>query len=229
MKISVIVPIYNVEQRLLGACLDSVVKQTLRRQEYEIILVDDCSTDKDTISVIDAITKSTPNMKLVRHTENLGLNEARRSGVKAASGDYVFFLDGDDMLTRDAIENLLIKAYETGAGLVTAPVFRWISGTKSYSYRYLNKNPLPMEYIARLKTVITRNYSFAMWGRLFKREILTDAIFTLPLHVVHEDLSTFVRVLFKVQNVAHIHRPIYYYTVNLMNMPLPNHIIRSVN
>ena len=214
MEISVIVPIYNVERQLLGACLDSVVKQTLRRQEYEIILVDDCSTDKDTISVIDAITKATPNMKLVRHTENLGLNEARRSGVKAASGNYVFFLDGDDMLTRDAIENLLIKAYETGAELVTAPVFRWISGTRSYSYRYLNKNPLPVEYIARLKTVITRNYSFAMWGRLFKREILTDAIFTLPLHVVHEDLSTFVRILFKVRNVAHIHRPIYYYTVN---------------
>ena len=214
MEISVIVPIYNVERRLLGACLDSVVKQTLRRQEYEIILVDDCSTDKDTISMIDAFTKATPNMKLVRHTENLGLNEARHSGVKIASGDYIFFVDGDDMLTRDAIENLLIKARETGAELVTAPAFRWVSGTRSYSYRYLNKNPLPVEYIARLKTVITKNYSFAMWGRLFKREILTDAVFDLPPHVVHEDLSTFVRVLFKVRNVSHSHRPIYYYTVN---------------
>ena len=128
MKISVIVPIYNVEQRLLGACLDSVVKQTLRRQEYEIILVDDCSTEKDTITVVDAFTKATPNMKLVRHAENLGLNESCHSGVKAASGDYVFFVDGDDMLTRDAIENLLIKARETGADLVTAPSSCWIRG-----------------------------------------------------------------------------------------------------
>jgi len=214
MKISVIVPIYNVEQRLLAACLDSVVKQTLRREEYEIVLVDDCSTDKDTITVIDAFTKAAPNMKLVRHTENLGPNEARYSGIKAASGDYVFFVDGDDMLTRDAIENLRIKAHETGADLVTAPSSCWISGTKSYSYRYLNKNPLPVEYVARLKTVIARNYSFTMCGRLFKREILTDAIFDLPPRPLHEDLSTFVRVLFKVRNVAHIHRPIYYYTVN---------------
>lgn len=128
MKISVIVPIYNVEQRLLGACLDSVVKQTLRREEYEIVLVDDCSTDKDTITVIDTFTKAAPNMKLVRHTENLGPNEARRSGVKAARGDYVFFVDGDDMLTRYAIESLHIKADETGAVLVTAPAFRWIRG-----------------------------------------------------------------------------------------------------
>ncbi|MCD6390507.1 MAG: glycosyltransferase family 2 protein, partial [Dehalococcoidia bacterium] len=74
MKISVIVPIYNVEPRLLGACLDSVAKQTLRRQEYEIVLVDDCSTNKDTLAVIDAFTKATPNVKVVRHKENLGLN-----------------------------------------------------------------------------------------------------------------------------------------------------------
>jgi len=220
MKISVIVPIYNVEQRLLGACLDSVVKQTLRRQEYEIILVDDRSTDKDTLAVINAFTKATPNMKLVRHTENLGCNEARRSGVKAASGDYVFFVDGDDMLTRDAIENLRIKAHETGADLVTAPFFNWISGTRSYSYRYLNKNPLPVEYVARLKTVIAGTYSFTMCGRLFKREILTDAIFDLPPRLVHGDLSTFVRVLFKVRNVAHIHRPIYYYTANEAGLTL---------
>ena len=223
MKISVIVPIYNVEPRLLGACLDSVAKQTLRRQEYEIVLVDDCSTNKDTLAVIDAFTKATPNVKVVRHKENLGLNEARHSGVKAASGDYVFFIDGDDMLTRDATENLLIKAHETGADLVTAPAFRWVSGTRSYSYRYLNKNPLPAEYVARLKTVITRNYSLAMWGRLFKREILTDSIFDLPLHLVHEDLSTFVRVLFKVRNVAHSHRPIYYYTVNEAGLTSTSH------
>ena len=223
MKISVIVPIYNVEPQLLQACLDSVVKQTLRRQEYEIILVDDCSTTKDTLAVIDAFTKATPNMKVVRHKENLGPNEARHSGVKAASGGYVFFVDGDDMLTRDAIENLLIKAHETGAELVTAPAFRWVSGTRSYSHRFLNKNPLPAEYVARLKTVITRNYSLAMWGRLFKRELLTDSIFDLPLHLVHEDLSTFVRVLFKVRNVAHSHRPIYYYTVNEAGLTSTSH------
>jgi glycosyltransferase involved in cell wall biosynthesis len=214
MQISVIIPIYNVEQRLLAACLDSVVKQTLRRQEYEIILVDDCATEKDTISMIDAFTKAAPNMKLVRHTENLGLNEARRSGVKAASGDYVFFLDGDDILTRDAVENLRMKAHEAGADLITAPFFSWISGTKSYSYRYLNKNPLPVEYVARLKTVIAENYSFTMCGRLFKRAMLTDNIFDIQPGQLHEDLSTFVRVLFKVRNVAHSHRPVYYYTVN---------------
>ena len=215
MKISVIVPIYNVAPQLLGACLHSVVKQTLRREEYEIVLVDDCSTDKDTLTVIDAFTKATPNMKLVQHTENHGPNEARRSGVKAARGDYVFFVDGDDMLTRDAVENLRMRAHETEADLVTAPFFRWASRTKSYTDFPGFARPLPSEYVARLKSVLAAKHSFTMCGRLFKREILSDDIFDIASGLRnHGDLSTFVRVLFESRNVAHIHRPIYYYTIN---------------
>ena len=214
MKISVIVTIYNVERPLLEACLYSVVKQTLRLEEYEIVLVDDCSTDKDTITAIDAFTKATPNMKLVRHRENSGLNEARRSGVKAANGDYVVFIDSDDMLTRDAVENLRMKAHETEADVVTAPFFRWVSRTKSYRLSSLHDNPLPSDHMERLKAVLAGKYSFTMCGRLFKREILSDDIFDLPARLVHEDLSTFARVLFKSQKVAHIRRPVYYYTIN---------------
>jgi FkbM family methyltransferase len=209
--VSIIVPIYNVQRPLLEACLDSLVKQTLRKEEYEIILVDDCSTDGDTIAVITAFTEVASNIKLVRHRENRGLNEARRSGVKAASGDYVLFVDGDDILARDAAENLQIRALQTGADLVTAPIFRWISGTKSYSPWQVTTGPLPSDYVARLKALFSGEHSFTMCGRLFKREILSDDIFDLPPRLVHEDVSTFARIVFKVRNVAHISRPVYYY------------------
>ncbi len=213
MKISVIVPIYNVERRLLEACLDSVVKQTVPREEYEIVLADDCSTEGDTIAVISEFTKAATNIKLVRHTENLGPNEARWSGVKAASGEYVLFIDGDDMLTRDAVETLRTKAQETAADLITAPAFRWSGGTKSYGDLPTRARPLPAEYVARLTAVFVE-HSFAMWGQLFRRAILDDAVFDLPPHLLHEDLSTFARVLFKSRSVAHIHTPAYYYTIN---------------
>ena len=220
MNISVIVPIYNVEHWLLQACLHSVVNQTLRRDEYEIILVDDYSTDDDTTAVITAFKEATPNMKLVRHTENRGPNEARHSGVKAADGDYVLFVDGDDMLTRDAVENLRIRAHETEADVVTAPCFRWVSRTKSYAALPGWARPLPSEYVARLKSVLASNHSFTLCGRLFKREILSDDIFGFNVYPkqLHEDMATFVRILFKSRNVAHIRRPIYYYTINEMGV-----------
>ncbi|MEE8576110.1 MAG: glycosyltransferase family 2 protein, partial [candidate division Zixibacteria bacterium] len=218
MKISVIIPIYNIQRQLLQACLHSVVNQTLRRDEYEIILIDDCSTDDDTVAVITAFTEVASNVKLVRHTENSGPNEARRSGVRAADGDYVLFVDGDDMLTRDAVENLRMKAYETGADLVTGPAFRWVRETKSYAALPGWAKPLPSKYIARLQSVLAGNHSFTLCGRLFKREILGDDIFDFNVspEQLHEDMATFVRILFKSQKVAHIHRPIYYYTINEM-------------
>jgi len=214
MKISVVVTIYNVEYQLLRACLHSVVNQTLRRDEYEIILVDDCSTDGDTIAAISAFTKGVANIKLVRHTENRGPNESRWSGVKAADGDYVLFVDGDDILTRDAVENLSMKAHETEADVITAPCFRWANGTKSYYYLPRWARPLPSEYVARLKAVFSGEHSFTMCGRLFKRATLTDDTFDLPLERKYEDVAMFARIVFKSRNVAHINRPIYYYVVN---------------
>jgi FkbM family methyltransferase len=211
-KLSAIVTIYNVEPLLLEACLNSVATQILPRGEYEIIVVDDCSTRNDTISVIDQFAHRTGNIKLVRHTENLGPNEARWSGVRVANADYVLFVDGDDVLTRDALENLNLKARDTAADLVTSPAFRWSDRTKSYGHVHARARPLPLEYIARLKAVFAE-YSFTVWGHLFKRTILDHATFDLPERLVHEDLSTFARVSFRARSVAHIDTPVYYYRI----------------
>jgi FkbM family methyltransferase len=188
----------------------------LRRDEFEIILVDDCSTKGDTIATVTAYTKAASNMKLLRHSENCGPNEARRSGVKAASGDYVLFVDGDDMLSRDAVENLRMKACETEADVIVAPGFTWAGRTKSYSPLPRWAKPLPSEYIERLKSVLAANHSYTLCGRLFRRTILTDDIFDFDIspRQLHEDMATFVRLVFRSGTAAHIHRPIYYYTIN---------------
>ena len=109
MKISVVVPVHNVTRELLAPCLFSLEMQTLRNYEYEIIIVDDCSTLRETIEEVEAFTKRTTNASVIRHSANLGLNEARWSGVKRASGDYVVFIDGDDPIVRDGLENLRIE------------------------------------------------------------------------------------------------------------------------
>lgn len=212
--VSVIVPIFNVHRPLLEACLDSVFKQTLRDNEYEIVLVDDCSSDAETLQVIRAHSSRGRNVKLIRHSENRGLNEARRSGVNGASGDYVLFVDGDDILTRDAIENLRAEAWKSRADLVTAPFLRWNNENKSYADIPIVAKPFPSQYLERLQGVLSGKYSFTMCGRLFRRSILTDSVFDLPRGQLHEDVTTLIRFMFDAQCVSHIHRPIYYYTLN---------------
>lgn len=106
MKISVIIPVYNVAP-YIAACLQSVMRQTTQAA-LECILVDDCGPD-NSMEVVNETLQSYSgpiDFKIVRHTQNRGLSAARNTGLAAATGDYIYFLDSDDEITPDCIERL---------------------------------------------------------------------------------------------------------------------------
>lgn len=218
MKISVIVTVHDVPKNLLSACLESLAQQTLRAEDYEIIVVDDCSTNIDTIKRVDEFVEQTPNMTMVRHLEQLGPNEARWSGVKNACGDYVIFIDGDDFIIRDGLELLRREAAKADADIVTAPMVRWHPLTKTYNIVPITEHPLPNKYIERLQFVLSAKSSWTMCGRLFRRQVLTEEIFDVPIGQVHEDIATIVRIIFKTKTSAHCSIPIYFYTINFSSI-----------
>ena len=106
MKISVIIPVYNVAP-YIAACLQSVMRQTAQAA-LECILVDDCGPDNSMEVVSETLKsyKGPVDFKIVRHTQNRGLSAARNTGLAAATGDYIYFLDSDDEITPDCIERL---------------------------------------------------------------------------------------------------------------------------
>ena len=104
MLLSIIVPVYNVET-YLRKCIDSLLHQDIGREEYEIILVDDGSTDTSG-SICDEITREFSNVVVI-HKSNGGLSSARNVGIDAASGDFIQFVDSDDYLNRDVLRGLL--------------------------------------------------------------------------------------------------------------------------
>ena len=110
MKFSVVITCFN-NSRFLPLCLDSALCN-IENKDGEIICVDDCSTD-DTIAVLESYAKKYGSIKIVRHSVNGGTNEARRSGVLAASGDYVLFVDPDDRLTDGAVDVIINKLAES--------------------------------------------------------------------------------------------------------------------
>lgn len=107
MKFSVIVPVYNVE-KYLQECVDSVLNQSFR--DFEIILVDDGSTDQSGI-ICDTYQAKHTNVKAV-HQVNKGVSAARNTGVRLASGEYLYFLDGDDLMNSLTLESYLIYLYD---------------------------------------------------------------------------------------------------------------------
>ena len=106
MRISIVIPVYNVEA-YIEDCLSSVAAQTYNG-EIECIIVDDCTPDSSCIIIERFISKYTGNIefKLLHHKKNRGLSAARNTGIDAATGEYIFFLDSDDEITPDCIELL---------------------------------------------------------------------------------------------------------------------------
>ena len=103
MKISVIIPVYNVEQ-YLGHCLDSVINQTYKN--LEIICVNDASTDRSPL-ILEEYSKKDSRIVIVNNAKNSRLGPTRNHGMEYATGDYVHFLDSDDWLEPDAYEKLV--------------------------------------------------------------------------------------------------------------------------
>lgn len=101
MKFSVIIPVYNVEA-YLQACLDSVLNQTF--EDWEAICVNDGSTD-NSVTILEEYEHKDGRFKIVNQP-NGGLSSARNTGLKAAAGDYVLFLDSDDWLESNALEKV---------------------------------------------------------------------------------------------------------------------------
>lgn len=139
MKVSLIVPVYNVEC-YLNKCIDSLIGQNYA--DYEILLIDDGSTDKSSI-ICEEYSNKYSNI-YTYHKVNGGLSSARNYGLNKAKGDWIVFIDSDDYwVSNDVLSSLLQTAYATGADLVRFEYFAVDeSGVPLYEYSYDSKNGL---------------------------------------------------------------------------------------
>jgi glycosyltransferase, group 2 family len=191
MMISVVIPCYKVE-KLLERCVESILKQTF--DAFELILVDDGSPDQTGV-VADKIALRDARIKVI-HQENGGVMAARHAGARAASGDWVCFVDSDDTLPEDALQNLYTgtKAMETVEMVVG---FRDGVKIKTFDAAYSLED-------YRYDTIARRNLHVAVYGRLYRRKLFTDFMFGIPRNVLKgEDWLFNVRYAFAMQ-----HKPV---------------------
>lgn len=189
MKFSIVISCFN-NSRYLPLCLDSALRN-IANKDGEIICVDDCSTD-DTIAVLESYAEKYCSIKIVKHSENSGSNEARRSGVQAASGDYVLFVDPDDRLTDGAVDVIINKLAEREVDVLFFD-FKFADGfdlnkmpnedSKSLYYKQILKGHL----LATSKTsAIDAIYATSprlgvmVWGKVWKRELLVKGFDLIP-------------------------------------------------
>ncbi len=119
MKLSIIVAVYNMAaDGKLNYCMDSLVAQTLPKTDYEIIAVDDASPDNSVEILREYEAKYPGLVKVIVHEKNKRQGGTKNTGIQAACGEWIAFVDSDDWVTPDCYEKLLRKAEETGADMV---------------------------------------------------------------------------------------------------------------
>lgn len=176
--ISVIIPIYNVED-YLARCIDSIQHQTY--DNLEIILVNDNSPDKSG-EIIKKYVQEDERIIEIVHESNRGLFQARISGVEAAHGDYIAFVDGDDYISMDWFRKLVQKAEETESDIV---VGEWCFDNDGKSCTYLNLDPFRLnDYMLEGEDILDsfmeqegRCFSWTVvWNKLYKASLWKSAM-----------------------------------------------------
>lgn len=167
-RISVIVPLYNVRE-YLADCICSICRQSLT--PHEIILVDDGSTD-GSMAEADRVLEAYPGIRVLRftHSPNRGVAAARNTGMDAASGDYILFVDSDDCLTPDCLHRLSEPLRQKQWDIVVGDY--QVTGSDSY-YPPLRGKEGPLEGNKAIRKAYRKGLWYAMvWNKLYRTEYL---------------------------------------------------------
>ena len=210
--ISVVVPVYNIKQYIEG-CVDSLLKQTY--QDLEIILVDDGSTDESG-AICDEIASRESRVRVV-HKVNGGLSSARNAGLEAATGDYVCFLDGDDVFHQSMLKTM-VTAVESGDYDFSMVYSVAVSKEDTLKYLERPENPSPHFFEVDQSTYMRLLYDYGTNfvlnpfvvanNKLFKRSFLSDLRFK---KTVVEDVEFNNRMCQRMRKAIVVEEELYYW------------------
>ena len=204
-KITVIVPVYNVEA-YLPRCVESILAQTYRN--LEIILVEDGTKDNSG-AICDAYARQDARVRVI-HKENGGLSSARNAGIDAAAGEYLSFVDSDDWIEPDMYEKMMALMKKYAVSLVCAG--RWDVSSEAGEKR-LGLCP-PREEVISGEELVRRifhweNVDSAAWDKLYHRSLFDSVRY--PLGVICEDVPTTYRIALDAGQAAMLPAPVYNY------------------
>ena len=205
-KISVIVPVYNVEA-YLERCVESILQQTYAH--FELILINDGSTDSSG-QICDHLASQYENIK-VYHIGNAGVSNARNMGIQLATGSWVTFIDSDDFVTQDYLATLASAVEGVNVGFVIAPLHHIKNGIVTDLPSHSGKTELWSTEETMKELLMTTRTSFFPVAKLFKRDLLADEKFNTNYHLA-EDALFLTELLLKTRcSSVFIDKPIYYY------------------
>lgn len=203
--ISIIIPVFNTE-KWLRRCLDSVLVQSF--QDYEVILVDDGSTD-GSATILDEYAEKDSRF-VVFHEQNRGSSLARRFGIDHSSCEWLVFMDSDDNVHREYIQALYNAAIGCNQMVAACDMQRVANDAE----------PIPQQLVCPKvldeKELHRRFFKYEFWGfggKIYKKAVFNDLYF--PEYNINEDYVVMAQIYNRVKTMAYVHNALYYYRTNL--------------
>ena len=216
IKVSVIVPIYNVS-KYLNQCLDSLASQTIEDSIFQVILIDDGSTDSSG-EIADRFVNKYPNFE-VYHTSNQGVSLSRKFGVTKAKGEYIGFVDSDDYCDYDMFREMLEEAERNDLDIVACRNYSFTDKgvedsitTSLYDDKIINNYQEVFDSVIT-HTIIDGSESVVLWNKLYKRRLFDDYEVDFGRDIL-EDYLVNMQCLKHIKRFMQISKPLYYYRIS---------------
>lgn len=218
--VSVIIPAYNIED-YIGRCLDSVLSQTYKN--LEILVVDDGSSDC-TGEILDDYEKKDQRIRVI-HKENGGVSSARNIGIEAATGDYIGFVDGDDLMEPEMYKTLVNLLKEENADIAHCGYQMVFPDRVDYYHNTKNRKVQTRE--EGLKDLLSGEMiEPALYNKLYKKELF-DGIHLDETLKINEDLEVNYRLFKKSKKSVYYDVPLYSYIIRKNSATGSNTLIRK--
>lgn len=205
MIFSVVIPVYNVKD-YLPKCIDSVLAQDF--EDYEVILIDDGSTDGESGAICDRYAAAHPERIRAIHKPNGGVGEARNVGIEAAQGEYLIFIDSDDYIAPNMFRVLADAVARFGSDIIGFGAALEANGVVVKEL----VDPLPADRTFTLADTPELMQTMpSPWSRIWRRSLFLDSGVRYPARIWYEDLCTSVKLLALAKSAAFVPDILYYY------------------
>lgn len=215
MKLSIIIPVYNVEQ-YIEKCLASCLEQNIPQSDYEIIVVNDGSLD-GSLAIAERIAATASNMTIVSQ-KNGGLSAARNKGLSLAKGEYVWFIDSDDTIKENCLKSIVEQCFSQDLDLLAICAANIIENQAIRRFSYTDK-----AIVSGIEVLKSGMMQHCAPFTIYRTRLLKENNMEFYIGIYHEDSEWSPRVYFFAKRIGFTNDILYFVTIN------PNSITRSVN
>lgn len=184
MFLSIIIPVYNGAKNITN-CLNSIWTQELCADDYEVICVDDCSTD-NTVEVLNNISKEHNNLRIIKNDINRRAGGSRNHGVLEAKGEYIVFIDSDDYFHPGSLKEVILYLKNIPLDILLCDFAREEAGNPNITliHNFPNKSIMDGRDF-----VLSNSLPYAPWKYIFKRSLMVDNNVFFEENVSAEDVD----------------------------------------